>query len=315
MHIPWSDVELVVAIADAGSLSKAARALGLTQPTVSRRLAELEAALGEPLFARAVAGTAPTAFGERVLAPARRMAEHAAELGQALADADDRVSGTVRISAAPGMCHAFLAPFAALARAELPAVRLELMATTRYVDLVRREAELALRWQSTARRDRQRDLVVLAEVEHAVVAVAAPRYVATLPPRYRPADLAWVGWCPPFEHLAPNPQLAAAIPGFAPALGADDYLVQVRAAEAGAGALVSSRLRYRHAPPSPLVELDLALGAPPVKTHLVAGRASLAIPRVRAVAELLARELATTVPAAPASRRRAKASAARRRDP
>ncbi|MCW5807929.1 MAG: LysR family transcriptional regulator, partial [Deltaproteobacteria bacterium] len=78
MHIPWNDVELVVAVAETGSLSAAARRLQLTQPTVSRRLAELEAGLGEALFVRAVDGTTPTPFGERLLEPARRMAECAA---------------------------------------------------------------------------------------------------------------------------------------------------------------------------------------------------------------------------------------------
>lgn len=294
MHIPWNDVELVLAIARTGSLSAAARALGLTQPTVSRRLADLEAELGEAVFTRTVDGTTPTSFGERLLEPARRMADCAAEVAHAAADADRHPRGTVRVSAAPGMAYAFVAPFAAHLRATLPAIRLEVAATTRYVDLVRREADLAIRWQSPSRREAGRELEVLAAVEHRVAVFAAPRYVATLPKGYGLADIAWVGWGPPFEQLAPNPQLAAAIPGFAPAFAADDYLVQVRAAEAGAGAIIGTRFRYRLEPPSALVELDLDLRQPPTVTHLVAARASLAIPRVRAVADLLARELATT---------------------
>src|SRR5258705_10602750 len=104
-----------------------------------------------------------------------------------------------------------------------------------------------------------------------------------------------MGGGPPFEQLAPNPQLAAVIPGFAPAFGWDDYLVQLRAAELGAGAIALTRFRYRLDPPSALRELALDLRAPPARTHLVAGRASLAIPRIRAVADLLAQELATTM--------------------
>jgi DNA-binding transcriptional LysR family regulator len=294
MHIPWGDVQLVLAIADAGSLSAAARTLRLTQPTVSRRLADLEAELGEALFLRAVDGTTPTSFGERLLEPARRMAEAAAEVDHAVAETDQQPRGVVRLSAAPGMAHAFVAPFAGWLRTKLPVVRLEVVSTTRYVDLVRREADLAIRWQSTSRRDTQRDLEVLATVEHPVVAYASPAYVATLPRGYTLRDVAWIGWCPPLDQLPPNPQLAASIPGFAPAFSSDDYLVQHRGAETGAGAIVQTKLRYRLAPPSLLVELDLALGVPPAKTHLVAARASLAIPRGGAVAELLAKELATT---------------------
>lgn len=294
MHISWSDVELVVTIAEAGSLSGAARALRTTQPTVSRRLADLEAELGEPVFQRTVAGAVPTSFGERLLEPARRMREHALEVERAAEDADQEPRGVVRVSAAPGMAHAFVAPFAGLVRDALPGVRLEVIAATRYVDLVRREADLAIRWQSPDRRDEQRELEVLAEVEHRVVAVATREYIATLPRKYTLRDVAWIGWTPAFDQLAPNPQLAAAIPGFVPAFASDDYLVQVRAAEAGAGAMVSTQLRYRLAPPSSLVELELALGAPPSKTHVVAARGALSVPRVRAVAELLARELRTT---------------------
>lgn len=295
MHIPWNDVQLVLAIAQTGSLSAAARALRLTQPTVSRRLAELEASLGEPLFSRAVDGTTPTSFGDRLLEPARRMAEAAAEVDHAAADADRDPRGVVRISAAPGTAYAFLAPFAAFARTRLPQIRIEALATTRYVDLVRREADLAIRWQSTSRKETQRDLEVLAAVEHPVAAFATPSYIATLRRGYGLADVGWIGWCAPLEHLPPNPQLAAVIPGFAPVFAADDYLVQLRAAETGAGAIVLTRFRYRLEPSSALVELALDLRQPPAKTHLVAARATLAIPRIRAVAELLASELATTM--------------------
>lgn len=294
MHISWSDVELILAIADSGSLSGAARVLRTTQPTVSRRLAELEAELGEPLFQRTVAGTVPTSFGERLVEPARRMGEHALEVQRAAEDADQEPRGVVRVSAAPGMAYAFVAPFAALVREKLAGVRLEVQATTRYVDLVRREADLAIRWQSPSRRDEARELEVLAEVEHPVVAVATREYIATLPKKYTLRDIGWIAWAPPLDQVPPNPQLAAAIPGFQPAFASDDYLVQVRAAETGAGAIVSTRLHYRRAPPSPLVELEVSLGAPPAKTHVVAARAALSVPRVRAVAELLARELEST---------------------
>jgi DNA-binding transcriptional LysR family regulator len=193
------------------------------------------------------------------------------------------------------MAHAFVAPFAGLLRTQLTELRLEVVATTRYVDIVRREVDLAIRWQSSARRDVQRELEVLLEVQHPVAAFAAPSYVATLRRGYGVSDVAWIGWCPPFEQLAPNPQLAAMIPGFQPAFSSDDYLVQLRAAETGAGAIVLTRMRYRLEPPSQLVELALDLHSPPAKTHLVAARASLAIPRIRVVADLLVKELATTM--------------------
>src|SRR5580658_1431682 len=99
MHVLWSEVELLVAVAEAGSLSGAAKALRVTQPTVSRRLADLEASLGEPLFVRTVDGTTLTAFGERMLAPARRMAECAGDVSLVASGAEPGPRGVVRVTA------------------------------------------------------------------------------------------------------------------------------------------------------------------------------------------------------------------------
>jgi DNA-binding transcriptional LysR family regulator len=286
MNIPWDDVQLFLAVAEAGSLSGAARRLSTTQPTVSRRIAELEERLGEPLFARAVDGVTPTSFAERLLDPARRMAESAAELSRAAEGAETEPQGIVRITAAPGIAFEVGAPFAAWLRTKLPKVRLQIVATVAYLDLARREADLALRLAAPA----GRDLVTLAKLDLTVGAFASPAYARSLPKKYGPADVAWIGWAPPFEHMAPNPQLAQLIPGFQPVFTSDDYLVQLRAAEAGLGAMFLARVRHRFAR-NTLVELDLDLGDIQSTLHLVAAKSALAIPRVRAVAELLAKEI------------------------
>jgi DNA-binding transcriptional LysR family regulator len=303
VHIPWSEVQLVVAIADTGSLSKAAGALRITQPTVSRRLADLEAALGEPLFVRTVEGTSPTAFGERLLEPARRMAEHAGELERLAASVETLPRGVVRLTAPPGLAHDVVAPFAARARARLPEVQLEVLSTIHYLDLARREADLALRFQPLSRPDTRRALVAVASVREPVTAFATRVYLDTLPRGYGLADLAWIGWPPSHDHLPPNPQLAARIPDFRPAFTSDDFLVQLRAAEAGLGAILLSPMRDHFAMPTRLVPMDLDLGRQAVSTtHLICARSALAIPRVRAVAELLAAELAAASRRRPARR-------------
>ena len=291
MHIPWSAVELVVAIADHGSLSRAAAALGVTQPTVSRRLAALEAELGEPLFGRAVEGTTLTAFGERFLEPARRMAACAADVARAAAAADDRPRGVVRLTAPPGVAAELVAPMAARVRAVLPEVELEVVATVDYLDLNRQDAELALRVQPLGRPDARRALVAVASVEHGVAAYATAAYARTLPRGYGFADVAWIAWPRSHAHLAPNPQLAARVPGFRPAFASDDFLVQLRAAEAGVGAIVLGTLRSPRAPATALAPLALDTGALRSTLHLISTRAALAIPRVSAVADLLAAEL------------------------
>ena len=65
MDLSWEDVRLFLAVAEHGSLSEAARRLRIGQPTVSRRLAELEERLGYPLFERSVEGARLTTPGER----------------------------------------------------------------------------------------------------------------------------------------------------------------------------------------------------------------------------------------------------------
>lgn len=75
--LPWDDVRTFLAIAEEGSLSRAAKRLRVGQPTVSRRLAALEQQLGYPLFKRKAEGAILTRAGQRLLDPARRMADWA----------------------------------------------------------------------------------------------------------------------------------------------------------------------------------------------------------------------------------------------
>lgn len=291
MHISWTDAELLMAVADATSLSRAAKLLRVTQPTISRRLAELEARLQEPLFVRGVRGVELTSFAERLLDPARRMAEAARDLQLVAEGADSSVRGAVRITAPPGIAYDWLAPFSVSLRAQLPDVRLEVLSTVGYLDLARREADLGIRFESPGRRSSAQELQVLATLDQGVAAYATREYIASLPRGYGVQDIAWVGWAPPLDNTPPNPQLAALIPGFKPVFASDDFIVQHRAAEAGVGAIILGRVRSRHGLPTPLVPLKLDLGSRSARLQLVCARSSLSIPRVRAVADLLAAEL------------------------
>jgi DNA-binding transcriptional LysR family regulator len=287
MNIPWDDLRLFLAIAETGSLSAAARQLGVTQPTASRRLADVEALLGDVLFARSVDGAKLTSFGERLVEPAKRMAEWAGEVDRAAERRDTSPRGVVRITAPPGLAYDFLAPFAAWMQKKLPEVRLEVASTTQYLDLARREADLALRVQRPSP-----DLSCVASIAFGVGAFASRSYIQALPRGYGPADIAWIGWAPPFEHLSPNPELTRRIPGFRPSFASDDFVVQIRAAEEGAGAIFLGRVRHRFSRATTLEELDVDLGVKLTSSmHIVCAKSALDIPRVRAVADLLAGEL------------------------
>jgi DNA-binding transcriptional LysR family regulator len=194
VDVEWSDVRLFLAIAELGSLSEAARRLQVGQPTVSRRLAELEERVGYQLFHRGVSGAALTSRGERWLEPARRMAEWAGELDRAAEGAGASPRGVVRITAPPGVAFDFVAPFAAWLRTRLPDVQLQVLSRVEYLDLGRREADLALRTRAPS----QRDLTTVASIEHQNDAFVANSYRKRLGRFSSPAEIDWIGWAPPF---------------------------------------------------------------------------------------------------------------------
>lgn len=288
MDIPWEEVRLFLAVAETGSVTGAARRLRLGQPTVSRRLAALERAVGETLFRRSVSGTALTAAGERLLEPARRMAEWAGEVGRAADRAGGAPQGLVRVTAPPVVAHDFLAPFAASLARSHPGLRLEVIAAMHYLDLARGEADLALR----PRPPGQPELTLVHTLETANAVHVAPALARRLPRRPKLAEIPWIAWAPPYEDLPPNPQLAELVPGHTPAFTSDHILVQLAAAEAGAGAMVLPRIRHRFSRAARLVPIAADLG-PYARgaLHLVAARSALDVPRVRLVADLLVAEL------------------------
>jgi DNA-binding transcriptional LysR family regulator len=288
VDIPWDDLQLFLAVAEGRSMSAAARRLRLGQPTVSRRVAALEHRLGYALFRRNVEGVMLTAAGDRLLAPARRMAEWAGEVTRASSSVDHKPEGLVRITAPPGVAWDFVAPFAAWLRQKNRAIRLEALSDTRFFDLGRGEADLALRTKPA----NQADLVTVASFEHPNAIFGAKEYVARLPRRFQLTDLDWICWAPPYEDLAPNPQISSLVPGFVPAFTSDSYLVQRQAAEAGLGVMALGDWRHRFARPTSLVPLKFDLG-PHARsaTYLLCAKSALDIPRVRLVAEVLAEEL------------------------
>jgi DNA-binding transcriptional LysR family regulator len=289
MDIPWEDVRIFLAVAEAGSVSGAARQLRVGQPTVSRRLALLEHHLGAALFRRSVKGVALTADGERLVPAARRMAEWAGEVGRAAESPGQGPRGLVRVTATPQVSHDFLAPFAGDLAGREPGLRLEVLSSIEYLDLARGEADLALR----SRPPEQRDLVGVGAYTFQARVYVSEALAARLPRRPALADLPWIAWSPPFDALPPNPQLRALVPGHVPAFTSDNHLVHLAAAEAGVGAVVLVLPRHRLVRRRALVPLPIDLGPHGrAALHLVCARSALDIPRVRRVADLLAAELA-----------------------
>jgi DNA-binding transcriptional LysR family regulator len=291
MDISWDDAKLFLAIAETGSLSGAARRLKLGQPTVTRRLSLLEYTVGSSLFRRSVEGATLTSAGERLLGPAKKMAEWAGELHRAAEAADGTPKGLVRVTSSPFICFDFLAPFAGAVAQKYPGLRLEVLSSIQYLDLARGEAELAMR----SKRPTNADLVAVHSMEVESAVFVSKTLKARLPRKLTLKDVPWIAWSPPFEAVPPNPQLEAMIPGFTPVFTADHFLVQLAACEAGLGAMVLGRVSHRFSRESQLVPLDLDLGPHTrQELHLVCAKSAMDIPRVRKVAELIVDELKRT---------------------
>ncbi len=141
----WALYRTLLAVLDDGSLSGAARRLALTQPTVTRHIDALEAALGADLFVRSQRGLAPTDLALSLRPHAETMAVSAAALLRTASGAVGQVAGTVRITASDVVGVEHLPPVLARLQHDHPALTIELALTDRVDDLLRREADIAIR--------------------------------------------------------------------------------------------------------------------------------------------------------------------------
>ena len=119
--------QVFLRVADAGSLSKAATALGMPQSMVSRAIAHLERQCGERLFVRTGRGVVPTELGARLLPRVAQLAADAEELLEDIRTASGRPAGEVLIGLLPSAVPRFAGPLAAAVRAQMPGVRLHLV--------------------------------------------------------------------------------------------------------------------------------------------------------------------------------------------
>lgn len=145
MSIDWECQRAFLAVLREGSLSAAARVLSVAQPTVRRRIEELEASLGVPLFTRSASGLLPTEAATALRDHAEAMAMAADAFVRAGSAGAREIAGTVRISASEIIAVEVLPPILASLRRAHPALVLELSPSNRNEDMLRREADIAIR--------------------------------------------------------------------------------------------------------------------------------------------------------------------------
>ena len=181
----WNQVRAFLATAEEGSLSAAARALGQTQPTLSRQVAALEAELGVTLFERAGRAMSLTQAGLEVLEHVREMADAATRLSLSASGQSQTIEGRVVITSTSLFATYHLPPIVAKIHAAAPNIEIDILPSNEVRDLTRREADISIRHA----RPEQPDLIAKLINETSAHLYATPDYIKTLGQISRLSDL------------------------------------------------------------------------------------------------------------------------------
>lgn len=230
----WSLARSFLAALDQGSLLGAARLLCISQPTLGRHIAELERQLGVLLFERTGRGLVPTATALQLAQAARSMEAGALQLSRTLSGAQSQSAGTVRITASVPVAVQLLPPVLAALRQALPDIQIELVSSNQVSNLLRREADIAVRMV----RPEQNSLIARKIGDVRLGAYASRGYLESHAPLRKASDL--------LQHeLIGGDADPAILQGFATmgfpvtrsafALRSDDFIVQWQAVRAGLG--------------------------------------------------------------------------------
>lgn len=229
-------MQVFLAIARAGQLARAGAALGMDATTTSRRLRRLEAGLGETLFEQTREGQILTEAGERLLAKVEAMAQAATAIGEhGPAAQSGQLTGTLRISASEGFGSWFLAAHVPdFARAN-PALTLDLVATSGFLSLSKREADIAVMLS----RPKAGPVIARKLSDYSLRLYASRPYLAHAGMPQAPADLLkghnLVGYIPDLLYAPELRYLDELQPGLSPALRSSSINAQHHLIAAGAG--------------------------------------------------------------------------------
>ena len=278
--LDWDDVRFFLSVTRLGNLSAAAKELHVSQPTVGRRLAALEASLGVRLLDRTPDGYVLTVAGQDVHERAERLESEAQALERTVSGRDQRLSGIVRVTCAETMAtHVLASCFASLQRQHAE-ITVELIPDPRELSLSMREAELSVRLTQP----NQHDLVVRRIGSLAFGLYASPDYLNGhgevdfsdgCPGHRLIAQLDDIQDAPQFRWLAdltPRAQIA---------FRTSSHEAAVSAAIQGAGLACLARFRADHE--QGLVRLTPSQAAPIAGIWLVVHKDNRDTSRIRAV--------------------------------
>lgn len=182
-EVDWNLIRSFVAVAETGSLSAAARRLASSQPTVGRDIARLERALDVTLFRRGRRGYLLTEAGVALFERGKAVSEHATAFARMALGTVEAIDGTVRIAASEVISACVLPGMMARLAVEEPGIEIEIVASNRVENLLRRDADIAIRMVEPA----QQELVARKVADIGLTLCAAQSYIAR---RGEPATLA-----------------------------------------------------------------------------------------------------------------------------
>lgn len=230
----WNHYRSFLAVLREGSLSGAARVLGVTQPTLGRQIAELEQDLGAALFIRSQRGLVPTDAAKDIAAHAETMAAASSAMMRIASGGTSETAGVVRITASEIVGAEVLPPLLAAFRRAHPAVTIELVLSNRVEDLLQGEADIAVRMV----RPSQQALVARHVGTVALGLYAHKLYLASAPPLTTPLALTKEHALIGFDQETPflrSQQARMPVTRDDFALRSDNDLAQLAAIRAGFG--------------------------------------------------------------------------------
>ena len=181
----WNLLRSFMAVHELGTLTAAAEALRLTQPTLGRHIRELEALVGETLFDRRPGQMRPTQRADFLMSRLQPLRDGIGSFEQALSGTGETVAGTVRITTSQMFGALELPHLLAPLLREESLLEIEVQATDEVENLVRRDADIAVRFF----RPEQDDVIALLVGQTELGLYATESFIGTLPPGFTPSNL------------------------------------------------------------------------------------------------------------------------------
>ena len=273
MEPSWDDLRIFLCLAREGTLTTAAKALGVSHPTVARRVQALEQQIGARLFERLPDRFVPTAAGEELLADTEAMEKAALSINRRSAGLSDTVSGVVRLSAGEAM-SALLARHLPELRRDLKQIEFELTASHTLANLSRREADLLIREQVP-----ELGGIVARKLGRVAYAIYGHPSLAKRKPELKTAP--WLGFDDDHSYMPGQHWLQQMLDGARAVVRGNNWLVLHEAARAGAGFAILPC--YLGDPDTKLQRVGGVIADVFADQWLLVHRDLRALPRVRAV--------------------------------